>query len=162
MSPMIVFDLVCVAQHRFEGWFRSSDDFENQRQGAMIECPSCGHSAVSKAPMAPAVPAKANRISGSAAPIAPITVGQVSCQQPPAPDIVSAPTNLAAAQAQALSNSKWVGDDFAARSRAMYYGEAAEERIHGRATREEAMSLIEEGVTVLPLIVPLVPPEEAN
>ena len=87
---------------------------------------------------------------------------QLASHQPLAPELVSALTKLAAAQARALAKSKWVGDDLAERSRAMHYGEAAEEQIHGRATGEQALSLMEEGVALLPLIVPVVPPEEAN
>lgn len=164
---MIVFDLNCDAQHRFEGWFRSSDDFEKQRQAEMIGCPVCGSSAVTKAPMAPAVPAKANRmgIAGAESSLTQSADGagkRFAAHQSLAPEIMSALTKIAAAQMQALATSKWVGDDFAERSRAMYYGEAAEEQIHGRATVEQARSLVEEGVAVLPLIVTVVPPEEAN
>ena len=57
---MIVFDLSCDFGHRFEGWFGSSDDFADQQNRGLIACPECGSSQVEKAPMAPAVPAKAN------------------------------------------------------------------------------------------------------
>lgn len=164
---MIVFDLNCDAQHRFEGWFRSSDDYDKQRHAEIICCPVCGSSAVVKAPMAPAVPAKGNRMSAAAADpsTAQSSSGggkRLAVHQHVAPEIVSALAKIATAQAAALKASKWVGDDFAERSRAMHYGEAAEEQIHGRATGEQARSLVEEGIAVLPIIVPVVPPEEAN
>lgn len=164
---MIVFDLDCDAQHRFECWFRSSDDFEKQRQAEMIACPMCGSSAVAKAPMAPAVPAKANRSSAAAADSlmsrsADGAGKQFAAHQQATPEFISALAKIATAQAKALATSKWVGDNFAERSRAMHYGEAEVEQIHGRATGEQARSLVEEGVAVLPLIVLVVPPEEAH
>ena len=58
---MIVFDLACHDGHRFEGWFGSSTEFEDQRARGLLACPACGSAEVSKAPMAPAVPAKGNR-----------------------------------------------------------------------------------------------------
>ena len=69
---------------------------------------------------------------------------------------------LAEVQAKALESSTWVGDAFAERSRAMHYGERDAEPIHGQATRDEAKELLEEGITVAPLLFPVVPPEERN
>ena len=57
---MIVYDLHCTSGHRFEGWFSSSSDFEGQQDRGLLSCPICGSLEVSKAPMAPAVPAKTN------------------------------------------------------------------------------------------------------
>ena len=51
---MIVFDLSCDDGHRFEGWFRSSSDYEDQGARGLIACPHCGSGEVGKAPMAPA------------------------------------------------------------------------------------------------------------
>ena len=43
---MIVFDLLCSAGHRFEGWFNSADDFASQKKRKLraveIECPDPG------------------------------------------------------------------------------------------------------------------------
>lgn len=65
-------------------------------------------------------------------------------------------------QAKALASSTWVGDKFAERSRAIHYGEAENEQIHGRATKDEAIELMEEGIAVLPLLIPVAPPDEIN
>ena len=69
---------------------------------------------------------------------------------------------LAKMQAEALKQSRWVGADFAEQSRAIYYGERDPEQIHGKASLEEARELVEEGITVMPLPFPVVPPEQAN
>ena len=69
---------------------------------------------------------------------------------------------LAKAQAAALKNSRWVGDKFADQSRAIHYGEQDHETIHGQTTRDEAEALIDEGISVAPLLFPVAPPESVN
>ena len=44
----------------------------------------------------------------------------------------------------------------------MHYGERDHEPIHGQATADEARDLIEEGIAVAPLLVPVIPPDQAN
>jgi hypothetical protein len=78
------------------------------------------------------------------------------------PEVTEMLVKLAEVQAKALESSTWVGDNFAERSRAMHYGEREAEPIHGQATRDEAKELIEEGIAIAPLLVPVVPPEERN
>lgn len=153
---MIVFDLSCDAGHRFEGWFGSSDDFAGQQAGGLVCCPRCGSAAVDKAPMAPAVPRKGNRQT------APQPEKQVMARGPMPPEVAEALGKLAEAQANALKNSKWVGDGFAELTRAMHYGERDAETIHGQATHDEAIELFEEGIPVAPLPFPVAPPEDLN
>ncbi len=65
---MIVFDLECrTGQHRFEGWFGSSEDFARQQERGLVSCPQCGSGDVAKAPMAPNLPRKGNQHSESSA-----------------------------------------------------------------------------------------------
>src|SRR5689334_14776713 len=52
---LIVYNLRCNTGHEFEGWFRSSDAFDDQAKALKLMCPVCGTSEVSKAMMAPAV-----------------------------------------------------------------------------------------------------------
>ena len=52
---MIRYSLVCADAHPFEGWFRSSDDFDHQAERGLVVCPHCGDTRVSKALMAPRV-----------------------------------------------------------------------------------------------------------
>lgn len=154
---MIVYDLACHQGHRFEGWFGSSADYEDQRTRGLLACPSCGSDEVSKAPMAPAVPAKGNSrqevLSPEARPMA---------NTPMPPEMRNALATLAKAQAEALKNSTWVGDKFAEETRKMHYGERDEAPIHGQASLAEARALIEEGVPVAPLPFPVAPPEKLN
>lgn len=155
---MIVFDLSCHDGHRFEGWFGSSADYEDQRARGFLACPSCGSAEVSKAPMAPAVPAKGN---ARAEVLPPETPRQVA-NTPMPPQVQQALAALAKVQAEALKNSTWVGDKFAEETRKMHYGERVEAPIHGQASLAEAKALIEEGVPVAPLPFPVAPPDKLN
>jgi hypothetical protein len=137
---MIVFDLRCAGGHVFEAWFASSAAFEEQSTAGRVRCPVCNDAEVAKAAMAPNIPAKGNT----------------------RPDAKSALRALAAAQAKVLEQSQWVGADFPGRARAMHAGEEAHAPIHGQATLAEAKALVEEGVAVAPLPLPVVPPETLN
>ena len=138
---MIVFDLKCAdGCATFEGWFDSSGDYEEQSKRGLVQCPYCGIDRVEKAPMAPRV----SRADG-----------------PPsdAKDMLAA---LASVQAKMLSKSEWVGTDLPDTARAMHLGEIERRPVHGQASPDEARSLIEEGVPVLPLPLPVVPPGQVN
>lgn len=141
---MIVFDLRCAtAGHVFEAWFGSSGDYDDQQARKLISCPICGDPAVDKAPMAAAVPAKAS--SG------------------PRPEEMKQMLGvLAEMQKKLVANSDWVGDRFASEARAIHLGEAEARQIHGRASKADADSLIEDGIPVAPLPLPIAPPEEQN
>lgn len=154
---MIVFDLICDAGHRFEGWFGSSEEYVSQNERGLVTCPQCSSPAVSKAPMAPAVPAKAN---ARTKPSADASV-QLSSKQMPA-EVAQAFRALAKAQAKALEESTWVGDKFAEKARSMHYGETDHAPIHGQATKGQAQDLLAEGVTVAPILFPVAPPDELN
>lgn len=156
---MIVYDLACSTGHRFEGWFGSSGDFEDQRARGLLACPACGCDAVNKAPMAPAVPIKGNRQQAVLpAPPAP----QPMANKPMPPEVQKALTALAKVQAEVLKQSTWVGERFAEETRKMHYGERDEAPIHGLASLAEAEALIEEGVAIAPLPFPVAPPDKLN
>ena len=133
---MIVFDLQCRdGGETFEAWFRSNVDFEEQRGAGLVECPFCRSDNVAKAPMAPRVPRK-----GSDNPL----------------------SRLAAMQAEMLKESRWVGDKFAETARAIHSGELEPEQVHGSATLAQARSLVDDGVPVAPLPIPIASPNEVN
>ncbi len=156
---MIVFDLTCDHGHRFEGWFGSSDDFASQCERRMVACPQCGSEEISKAPMAPTVGKKGSQVvqtSGRA------NADKGLSNTPMSPEVAAALGKLAEAQAKALKNSTWVGKNFVEQSRAMHYGERDHAAIHGEASVQEARELLDEGVSVAPLPLPIAPPEDVN
>lgn len=158
---MIVYDLSCSNSHRFEVWFRSSSDFAEQRERGWLQCPECGCERIEKAPMAPAVPAKSN--ARSEVPAATSTEVVVSGGEGALPPkVIAAMEVLAKVQAEAIKDSKWVGKDFAKEVRDMHYGEKDAALVHGKATPEEAQDLVDEGIAVAPLLVPIADPDELN
>jgi hypothetical protein len=166
---MISFDLKCDGVHIFEVWFRSSADYTDQLQRRLIACPVCGSDAVTKAAMAPNVGAKGNAVVASRTPAqevlplaaVPTMIAAAARAIPPAMQAMLA--MVASAQAEALPRSKWVGRKFAEEARAIHEaGETGETIIHGQATPDEAQALAEDGIAVLPLLVPFVPPEARN
>jgi hypothetical protein len=137
---MIVFDLQCreascMCGETFEAWFRSSGDFDEQLGAGLVQCPVCQSTNVGKAPMAARVPRK-----GSDNPL----------------------VRLAAIQAEMLKDSRWVGERFAETARAMHAGELEREQVHGSATLEQARSLVDDGIPVAPLPLPVTPPTQIN
>ncbi len=141
---MIVFDLRCARDgHVFEAWFASSAAFDDQKARGLLACPSCGTAEIEKAMMAPNVAPKGNRG------VAPAEAKALLAK-------------LATAQARALAGSRWVGGEFAAEARAMHAGDKPDAPIHGQASVAEARQLVEEGVPIAPLPLPVTPPETVN
>lgn len=149
---MIVFDLKCGQAHVFEAWFGSSTDYEDQRGRGLIECPFCGDKDVGKAAMAPRLGSKV--VEDAPAPVA-------TAPSPP-PEMKALMTAMAQLQSKMLDKSEWVGRRFADEARAMHLGEKDHRTVHGQATPAEAKALAEEGVDVLALPFPVVPPEQRN
>lgn len=161
---MIVFDLLCPSGHRFEGWFASSVDFEQQQENGLLLCPQCGTTDIDKAPMAPAVPRKGSQLAvkDDRALVSGKAGGAAAAADGPPPELAEAMRKLASLQAEALKDSRWVGDRLAEESRAMFYGEGEAEPIHGQASVKEARELHEEGIPIAPLPFPVVPPKAIN
>ena len=155
---MIVFDLACQdAGHVFEIWFGSSTDYEDQKARGLVSCPYCGSADIGKAVMAPNVAAKGNSRSDSK----PVSL-PAAANVPPVAQFKEMVAKLAEVQARMLENSDYVGTKFADEARSMHLGEQEARPIHGQTTPEEARALVEEGVPVAPLLLPVLPPESRN
>ncbi|QXZ10176.1 DUF1178 family protein [Comamonas sp. Y33R10-2] len=169
---MKVLDLHCSANHVFEGWFASEDDFQSQLQRQLVQCPMCGDSDVTKRLSAPrlnfgAKPPKVAQASQSAevsAPTsaAPVTSAAVSPSSVAVPEITAeAHEHLQSMQTawmqwsrKVAENTEDVGSKFAEEARRIHYGETEERAIRGQTSPKEAMELMEEGIGVLPLALP--------
>jgi len=134
---MIKYSVKCSNDHQFDGWFKDSATFDKQAKAKQVECPRCGETKVSKAPMAP-------RISKSSR----------------SDKVIEARANeVAREMAEAAGkirehveeNCDYVGTQFAEEARKIHYGEADERGIYGEATIDEAKDLDDEGIDVLPL-----------
>lgn len=142
---MILFDLKCGQGHIFEAWFGSGADYEAQKQRGLVSCPVCDDADVEKAMMAPAVSAKGNSTRAD-------KVAREKFHQ------------LMQWQRQIEANSDNVGRRFAEEARvrhALPEDERPERGLIGEATVEDALELLEEGISVAPLPLPLRRPAQA-
>ena len=173
---MIHYALICPSEHEFEGWFRSSSDFEAQAAAGHVSCPVCGSTQVARALMAPNVQPARGRAPVPAAESLAGTGAGTGAGSESAPAAASAPVPVPAApppalvaphpaqavllaalkeiRAKVLETADYVGTDFAEEARRIHYGESEQRGIYGEASAEEAEALIEEGIDVhaLPIL----------
>jgi hypothetical protein len=144
---MVVYDLICNKQHRFEGWFPSFEDFQKQAEKKLISCPQCGSKKVEKLPHACAV-----HIKKEASVPVPKQQPKTTEATPPTP----AEMNEALIRLHHFvkENFEDVGSRFAEEARLIHNGEAEERPIHGTATAQERDELVEDGVPHLILPKP--------
>ena len=136
---MIKYALSCAEGHGFESWFPDSVAYEKQRKRGFVACPECGSTHVDKAIMAPAV-LGGDRAAGEVRP--PILVDDRRRQ---------AREFLTRMRREIEANTDDVGAKFPQVARAIHFGEEPERAVRGRTSLEEARSLLEDGVGVLPL-----------
>jgi hypothetical protein len=132
---MIVLNLLCVAGHRFEGWFASVEAFDQQSDRQQITCPYCSSTQLKRLPSGPYVV----RGSSSLASRGSIRVGNEQTM-----DFIK----------QLADSCEDVGTRFAEEARRIHYDEAPIRQIKGVATIVETLDLIEEGIAVIPLLSP--------
>lgn len=143
---MIVFDLGCDNDHRFEGWFASSGDFERQQKENLLSCPLCGSPHINRLLTA----ARLN--TGRAAPPA----GEVA---EPAAAGAAQYANFDAARmlkliSHIVDNTEDVGKAFPEEARKIHYKESPERHIRGTASPQEVNALREEGIDIVALPLP--------
>lgn len=138
---MIVLDLSCENQHRFEGWFANADAFASQCSRGLVECPTCGSKHIERRPSAPYINTSLSR----GAPPAP------SKAEAPATVPAIDPARFAAALRMAASKAEDVGERFPDEARRIHYGEAETRTIRGQASGDDLGELLEEGILVVPV-----------
>ncbi|WP_374328902.1 DUF1178 family protein [Azonexus sp.] len=144
---MIIYDLSCDNAHRFEGWFRSAEDFEAQLAQHIVRCPQCDSDDVRRVPSAVA-------IGGAHAEPAAVPVSS-NARAGTATALMPAGEQIAAAYRQLIraimENSEDVGNAFADEARKIHYNEAPERSIRGQATPDECEALRDEGIEIMNL-----------
>ncbi len=146
---MKVYNLQCSAQHHFEGWFASEEDYASQLARGLLECPLCADKTVHKLPSAPRLNLGAQEPQAAAA--APAAPAQELVADDRTQALQAAWLQMAR---QIVAQTEDVGERFAEEARRIHYGESEERGIRGQASREETEALIEEGITVMPLPLP--------
>jgi len=180
---MIRYSLNCDAQHSFEAWFKSSDDFDIQARRGLVSCPACGSARVTKALMAPGVRKSAEKARPARkggrpqAPASEIAVGPSAASQAPGDHAGPGGAVMTAGGAvmaklprevvellrkvrdEVTRTADNVGPRFAEEARKIHYEEAPARGIYGEASLAEVKELIEEGIECHPLPVL---PEDSN
>lgn len=162
MCAMKVFDLGCEAGHSFEGWFGSDDDYAQQKERGLLECPFCASRDISKRLSAPRLNLRAGgsvRSEGDAIPAdAEVPTVPALPARPPSPEAAATMAVMQQAWLKAMrhviENTEDVGGRFAEEARRIHYGESPERGIRGQTTPQERESLIDEGIEVVPLPMP--------
>ena len=178
---MKVLDLACQHHHSFEGWFGSEEDFQSQLARGLVQCPICDDAKIIKKLSAPrlnlssAKPSKqqegANEpveqkedATHSISPVSDsITASrpndtQVQMQEHPLHALMQNPEFQAAYMHMAkevLAKTEDVGNDFAREARRIHYGESKARGIRGEASHDETLELLDEGIDVMPLPLPI-------
>jgi hypothetical protein len=131
---MIVFDLMCLQGHKFEGWFDDGKAFEDQKVSGLLTCPVCNNADISKIP----------------------TAFSIKSSQPaqtpalPQKELAKLEKTLAAFIENKFDN---VGAQFATEALKIHYGVSEPRNIRGTSTLEEEKTLKEEGITFIKIPV---------
>lgn len=139
---MIHYSLICENEHKFDGWFRNADAYDQQHKRGIVTCPVCTSRKVEKALMAPSLSrASSEKVS--------LSIGHPQHQELRAA--------MQALRNKVTSEADYVGDKFADEARKIHFKEVDPRGIYGEATREEVAGLREDGVDFMPL--PNIPEE---
>ena len=153
---MIIFDLACSDEHRFEGWFRSAVDFSEQQARGLVACPHCGSVAIRRLPSILHVGSAAGtRTAAAESGPAP---GEISSRAP-VPGVAQLSV-LRAVVEEIVGRTEDVGNQFADEARKIHYHEAPARPIRGLASEDDCLALADEGIDILRL--PSVKPEDLN
>lgn len=148
---MKVLDLHCQNDHVFEGWFASEDEFQRQLRDSLVQCPMCADFHISKRLSAPRLNLGARQpTTEPVAPVADVPAERGNAEVSGV-DLQAAWLSLAR---KVMAHTEDVGPQFAQEARRIHRGEVEERAIRGQASREETLQLLDEGIAVLPLLLP--------
>ncbi len=149
---MIRYALGCECGHAFESWFQSSSAYDSQIKRKLVNCPVCDSAKVEKAIMAPRITRKGRSQTPASEPA--VTTEAVSS---PATLMMTEERELRAKLKElrdyVTKNADNVGNRFPTEARKMHYGDIEHRAIYGEASMEEAQSLSDEGIDMMPLPV---------
>jgi hypothetical protein len=150
---MIVFDLHCAQDHRFEGWFGSAKDFASQKKRGLLSCPECGATDVERALSAPRLNMGAQEPRAVPAP-------QKTPEMAGKDPFAIAQILYSRMLDEIFTKSEDVGSQFPQEARKIFYEQGPQRSIRGQASASEHQELLEEGIPVARLPVP--PRERLN
>ena len=127
---MIKYNLICECGKTFESWFSSSDEHDILRKKKLINCIYCDSTSVRKSVMSPNLFSKANKTSKN-----------TNLEKKIKKQLINLRTYIE-------KNCKYVGDNFPREARSIHYDKKTSQGIYGKATPEETVELLEEGIDV--------------
>jgi hypothetical protein len=132
---MIVYELACTNEHRFEGWFASAEDYVRQRETSLLRCPMCDDAAIERRPSAN------------------VQVGRAVVPASERSDkaVTSGEADAMKMLRKLVEQTDNVGAAFPEEARKIHYDEAPQRAIRGQASREEAEALRDEGIDFMSL-----------
>ena len=130
---MILFDLQCDKNHKFECWFASSANYEEQLKNKMISCPYCNSTKIQKSLMAPNINTKSTTKNSKKKNKQKLAKNNLENQ-------------IRKFKKYIEKNTDNVGKNFAEEARKIYYGETKSRPIRGESTLKETQELVEEGI----------------
>ena len=128
---MIKYNLTCKCGEMFESWFLNSSEFDSLCKKKLIKCIYCESSLIKKSVMAPNLPSKSNKISN-----------KFKLEK-------NIKKQLLDFRKYVEKNCKNVGENFSREARSIHYDKKASRGIYGKATPEETLELIDEGIEVV-------------
>lgn len=178
---MRVFDLQCQLNHVFEGWFGSEEDYQQQKQRGLLQCPICNSHEIHKRLSAPRLNfgaknphlnseldnsqpenqksrsqeqgAASNGLTDNLPSVSPNPQAKQDFQ-PSEQDILAIQGAILEVARKVIANTEDVGDRFAEEARSIHYGDAPERPIRGQASEDEKASLREEGIEIHEVLIP--------
>jgi hypothetical protein len=134
---LIIYDLQCENGHKFDGWFKDREAFNEQNSRNLVTCPVCNCLKVDIIPSSITIMGKDSRAAG----------------KPEAKDI-SPQQALQMLHQYINKNFEDVGDNFAEIALKIHYGEEENRNIKGTTTPQEDDNLKEEGVRFIKIPIP--------
>jgi hypothetical protein len=131
---MIVFDLICLQGHKFEGWFDDGNAYEDQKAKGLLICPVCNDADITKIPT-------------------PFSIKAAHPEKSPAlaqKELARIAKTLTAFIEENFDN---VGSRFATEALKIHYGVTKPRNIRGTSTKAEEKTLKEEGIEFIKIPV---------
>ena len=128
---MIKYNLKCKCGKTFESWFASSIEYESISKKKLVKCIFCESSQIKKSVMAPNLSAKSN-----------IIANKTKIEK----NIKKQIQNF---KKYIEKNCKDVGENFSREARSIHYENKNSKGIYGKATPEETLELLDEGIEVM-------------
>lgn len=154
---MVIYDLICDANHQFEGWFKNAEDMQAQRENGFLTCPFCDSMQITKKLTAAKLTRKSNTIEPNFRPetssqevaIGGQTVSKGSDTSPE--KFAKLQKMLGEVHNYIDKNFEDVGNRFSEEAINIHNGDREPSNIRGTASGEQIKEMAEQGVEAVPL-----------